>query len=360
MTGSNRQALITKTHKVLRKHYEPVAPPADRPLLEHLLYACCLENGRFEQVDEVFAKLEQNYYGWNEVRVTTVAELAEVMAMLPDAADAARRLKRVLQSVFESHYSFDLEFLKKQNLGKAVEHLEKFNGVTSFAAAYVTQNSLAGHAIPLNAGVFEILQLIGVITESEAAKQRVPGMERAIPKNKGVEFSSLLHQFGVDYSATPHSPRIRGILLEITPDAKDRLPKRTTKKEGEAGAAGTPVNPAPKPRPERSGETPQVPSPPAKRPPKPAGNAEAPSEEAMSAETLARPSPNPPANACHGKSPANVSGRTSANLYVAAEHRHPDSLLVSVLPPRPVSRGRAAGTPRLGRATGRAGGPLSS
>ena len=153
---------------------------------------------------------------WN--RITTVgtksasrpiAELAEVMAMLPDAADAARRLKRVLQSVFESHYSFDLEFLKKQNLGKAIEHLEKFNGVTSFAVAYVTQNALAGHAIPLNAGVFEILQLIGVITESEAAKQRVPGMERAIPKNKGVEFSSLLHQFGVDYSATPHSPRIR-------------------------------------------------------------------------------------------------------------------------------------------------------
>jgi len=269
MSGSNRQALITKTHKVLRKHYEPVAPPADRPLLEHLLYACCLENGRFENVDEVFAKLEQNYFGWNEVRVTTVAELAEVMAMLPDAADAARRLKRVLQSVFESHYSFDLEFLKKQNLGKAIEHLEKFHGVTPFAVAYVTQNALGGHAIPLNASVFEILQLIGVISEGEAAKQRVPGMERAIPKNKGVEFGSLLHQLAEDYAATPHSPRVRALLLEITPDAKDRLPRRTTKKDAEAG-------PAAKARPERGTEAP----PPAKKPAKPPSQPEIAPQEA--------------------------------------------------------------------------------
>jgi endonuclease-3 len=229
--------LITKIHKVLKKHFEPVSPPADRPVLEHLLYACCLENAKFDHVDEVFAKLEQNYFDWNEVRVTTVAELAEVMALLPDAADAARRLKRALQSVFEGHYSFDLEFLKKQNLGKAIEHVEKFNGVSSFAVAYLTQHAFSGHSIPLSAAVYELLQLLGVITEAEAAKQRVPGLERAIPKNKGVEFGSLLHQLGVDYAATPHSPRVRTILLEITPDAKERLPRRTTKKDAEPAPA---------------------------------------------------------------------------------------------------------------------------
>ena len=234
MSASNRQALITKTYKVLKKHYHPVAPPADRSVLEHLLYACCLENGKHEQVDEVFARLEQNYFDWNEVRVTTLAELAEVMAPLPDASDAARRLKRALHSVFESHYSFDLEFLKKQNLGKAIEHLEKFNGVTPFGVAYVTQNALGGHAIPVNQGVFQFLQLVGILTEAEAAKQRVPGMERAIPKTKGVEFGSLLHQLGVDFAASPNAARVRTVVLEIAPDAKDRLPRRPgTKKDGE-------------------------------------------------------------------------------------------------------------------------------
>ena len=231
MSASNRQALINKTYKGLKKHYEPVAPPADRQVLEHLLYACCLENAKHESVDEVFAKLEQNFFDWNEVRVTTFAELAEVMSVLPDALDAAKRLKRTMQSVFETHYSFDLEFLKKQNLGKAIKELEKFNGVTPFALAYVTQNALAGHSIPVNRGAFGVLKAIGVISDTEAAKKRVPGMERAIPKTKGGEFGSLLHQMGVDFATTPFSPRIRSIVLEIAPDAKDRLPKRGAKKE---------------------------------------------------------------------------------------------------------------------------------
>ncbi|MFV1966373.1 MAG: hypothetical protein ACC628_13200 [Pirellulaceae bacterium] len=230
MSTSNRQTLINKTFKVLRKHYEPVAPPSDRSVLEHLLYACCLENAKHESVDEVFAKLEQSYFDWNEVRVTTVAELAEMMSILSDAAEAAQRLKRGLQGVFETHYSFDLEFLHKQNLGKAIKEVKRFSGVTRFAVSYVTQNALSGHSIPVNQGVFSVFEVLGVMTHAEAAKKRVPGLERAIPKSKGVEFGSLLHQFGVDFATTPFSPRIRSVVLEIAPDAKDRLPKRGAKK----------------------------------------------------------------------------------------------------------------------------------
>ena len=78
-------------------------------------------------------------------RVTTVSELAAVMAALPEPEVAALRLKKVLQSVFESHYSFDVEPLKKQNLGKAVKRLEKYTGVTPFVVGYVTQAALGGH-----------------------------------------------------------------------------------------------------------------------------------------------------------------------------------------------------------------------
>jgi endonuclease-3 len=233
MSASNRAALLAKTLKVLKKHYKPVAPPSDRSVLEHLLYACCLENSRHEDVDEVMAKLQQSYFDWNEVRVTTVSELAEVMSVLTDPSDAATRLKRTLHSVFESRYAFDLEHLRKQNLGAAIKELEGYNGVTPFAASYVTQNALGGHAIPVNRGVLEALVVLGAVTAADAQQQRVPGLERAIGKNKGVEFGSLLHQMGVDYTTSPFTPRIRSVLLEIDPEAKHRLPKRGTGKKGE-------------------------------------------------------------------------------------------------------------------------------
>ncbi len=223
MSTSNRAAKLTKTHKVLRKHYDPIAP-AERPLLEHLLYACCLEGAKCSEADEAFARLQQAYFDWNEVRVTTIAELAEVMSCLPQPSPAASKLKKTLQAVFETYYSFELEALKKENIGQAVKKLQKLDGVTPFAIAYMTQLGLGGHAIAVSQGALQALQIVGIISEAEVRQRRVPGMERAIPKSKGIEFSSLLHQLGADYAAARFSSRVRGILLEIDPAAKQRFP----------------------------------------------------------------------------------------------------------------------------------------
>jgi endonuclease III len=236
MSTPNRASKITKAHKVLKKHYKPYVV-ADRPILEHLLYACCLQSAAHEAADEAFAKLQQAYYDWNEVRVTTISELAEVMSCLPRPAETASRLKRTLQSVFEAYYSFDLDGLKKENIGKSVKQLERLNGVTDFALAFVIQNGLSGHAIAVSNAACEALRVLGIITDEEAARRKVPGMERAIAKSKGVEFGSLLHQLGADYTAAPFSTRVRAVLLEIAPDAKDRFPKRASKRSVEEGEA---------------------------------------------------------------------------------------------------------------------------
>ncbi|HEX5106248.1 MAG TPA: hypothetical protein VFV87_20655 [Pirellulaceae bacterium] len=234
--STNRTAAIAKVYKVLKKHYKPIAPQADRGVLEHLLYACLLENARFDAADEAFAKLKELYFDWNEIRVTTVTELAEGMPEIPDATEAAQRVKKSLQSIFEGSYSFDMEAMKKQNLGKAEKDLEKINGSTPFVRAYVAQNGLSGHNIPVSRSSLEVLYGVGVINDAEADKGQVPGLERAIPKNKGVEFGSLLHQLGADYQASPGSSKLKGILAEIDPEYKDRMSARQSRLEAEAAA----------------------------------------------------------------------------------------------------------------------------
>ena len=229
MGTSNRAALLAKTHKTLKKHYKP-ATVADRPLLGQLLFALCLENSPHEAAEKAFAELQTGFFDWNEVRVSTVTELAELMGQLRDPKGQAANVKRALQAVFESTYSFDLDALKKKNLGQAVKDLEKLPGVTPFAVAFVTQTSLGGHAIPLDRGALDALYVLGVATEKEAASGVVPGVERAIPKNKGVEFGSLLHQLGVDLLTKPFSNDVREIFVSIAADAKERLPKRGAKK----------------------------------------------------------------------------------------------------------------------------------
>jgi endonuclease III len=230
MATPNRSALINKTLKVLRKHYKPVTPPKDRSLFEHLIFACLVEDSPNESAEQVFGALKQEYFGWNEVRVSTIRELTDALKPLVNPAESASRLKQTLHSVFESVYEFDIETMKKQNIGQAAKMLEKYNGTTPFAVAYVTQFALGGHSIPLNKGALITLHTVGVISDDEFEKNIVPGLERAVPKNKGTEVGSLLHQLGVEVGRNPYGPNARKLMLEIDPNCKDRLPKKPVPK----------------------------------------------------------------------------------------------------------------------------------
>jgi endonuclease-3 len=244
MATPNRSALIGRTLKVLRKHFKPVAPPPkDRTLFENLLFACLLEDSPNDAAEQVFVALKREYFGWNEVRVSTIRELTDALKPLVNPADSAARLKQTLHSVFESVYEFDIESMKKQNIGAAAKTLQKYNGTTPFAVAYVTQHSLGGHAIPLNRGALIALHALGVISDDEHAKSTVPGLERSVPKNKGSEVASMLHQLGVEIGRNPYGQAARKLLLEIDPSCKDRLPKRPTVKPPEPVPPPPPLKP---------------------------------------------------------------------------------------------------------------------
>ena len=230
MAPVNRATLLGRIQKVLKKHYKPVAVPTGRPVLEYLMLAAVRENSPPDVAERVVASLLDKFFDLNELRVSSVRELTEEMKPLADSEASAIRLKSILQSVFETHYAFDIDHLKKQNLGAALKTLGRYEGTNEYSLAFVTQHGLGGHSIPVNKGAMLALVVVGVLTEKEAGSGKVPGMERAIPKTKGIEFASLLHQMGVLVAANPYSPAVRKLLLEIAPNCKDRLPKRPSKK----------------------------------------------------------------------------------------------------------------------------------
>ena len=232
MATLNRAALLTKLHKALRQQFKPL-PDDQRPLMEQLLYAACLENTTYETADAAYAHLRQIYFDWNEIRVSTVIELAEVLKALPHAPAAAANIKRILQNIFESTYSFDLEALKKQNIGAGIQRLEKMEGTSPFIVSYVTQHALGGHSIPLDRAALALLKTVGVIDDGEAAAGKVTGLERTIPKNKGIEFGCLLHSAAAEFYHNVQSPEVKKTLLAVAPGLKDRWPKRSPKKDYE-------------------------------------------------------------------------------------------------------------------------------
>jgi endonuclease-3 len=199
-----------------------------------MLYACCLENSPDVAADESFATLEQVYFDWNEVRVTTTAELMESMKNLQDSESAATQLKKVLHGVFETYYKFDIDFLRKENLRKTVQQFSKFRGVSPFVVSYTAQVALGGHFIPLDDAMMQLFFVLGLIDDNEVSKYKVSGLERAIPKSKGIEFFSVVHQLATAFYKSPHNVDLRKTLNSISADASDRFPKRGARKKAEA------------------------------------------------------------------------------------------------------------------------------
>jgi endonuclease-3 len=234
--ATNRSEKIAKLHRVARKHYQSIKPPSNRTLLETVLYACCLEDSTYDGADEAFARLQHEYFDWNEVRVTTVTELADILRSLTNPPERAVRLKRTLHSIFETHYAFDIDALKKENLGKAIQKIERYKSITPFVVAYVAQNGVGGHAIPIDRAMLGLLHAVGIASDEEFAKQSVSGLERAIPKSKGGEFFSVTHQLAVDYLTKPFNSDIRQIILSIDPEAKNRFPRRGAAPEAKPAA----------------------------------------------------------------------------------------------------------------------------
>jgi len=77
-TATNKQKLITQIFGTERKHGRP-GETATRPVLEQFIYAICRADTTRTAADQIFENLRQNFYDWNEVRVSSAREVADAM-----------------------------------------------------------------------------------------------------------------------------------------------------------------------------------------------------------------------------------------------------------------------------------------
>jgi endonuclease-3 len=198
-TTINKQQLVAKIFSALAKGRHP--EPEARPVLEQFLYAVCREGVTREQADGAFRNLRERFFDWNEVRVSSTRELAEALADLPDAEQRAQRLVDFLQEVFETTFSFDLETLQKKGLKQAAKQLARYHAANDYAVAWVTQQSLEGHAIPLDAPAMRVLRRLGLLDNENTADMEAlrASIEHQVPKARGWLFSDLISNLAVEH-----------------------------------------------------------------------------------------------------------------------------------------------------------------
>ena len=92
------------------------------------------------------------------------------------------------------YHTFDLEDLRKLNLGPAVERLKQIAGLTPFGISYVVQSALGGHAIPLTERMVALLREQELVHPGADVQEIEGFLTRQIPARNAYEFYSLLRR----------------------------------------------------------------------------------------------------------------------------------------------------------------------
>lgn len=189
---TNKQRLVTHLFTTLKKRYES-PEPEPRPVLEQFLYAVCREGATREQADRAFRNLRERFFDWNEVRVSSQREIEEALADLPEPDVRAQRLISMLQEVFETTFSFDLESLHKKGLKQAAKQLSRYQAANDYAVAWVVQQTLGGHAIPLDVPSLRVLRRLGLIEgDGDDLETLRTSLEHQIPKARGALLNEVV------------------------------------------------------------------------------------------------------------------------------------------------------------------------
>lgn len=211
MPTTNKQHTLTQTLTVLKRHYdEPPAEADPKPVFEQLIYGVIREGATRAQADAAFRRLQERFFDWNEIRVSSVAEIEDALEDLPGSSIKAPRVIGILQEVFESTFSFKLDDIDKKGLKNAAKQLGRMADVTDFAAAWVMQQALGGHAIPLDEPTMRVLRRLGVVdSDAEQLESIRTTLEHYIPKAKGPFFNEVISLLAKDHCVDPE-PRCTG------------------------------------------------------------------------------------------------------------------------------------------------------
>lgn len=198
MKASDKQELTKKLTARLEKQFGRVAEPPHRNVLDTLLYAVCLDNDSFAAGQKAFDALHSEFHDLNEIRVSSISELAQVFKHQSEPELRAHRIRTILQYVFEDHFEFDLEFIRKKTQDQAVKKLGQIRDLSPFVRNYVHQTALGAHIVPLDDRLTSVVIWLGLVDVGTTPEDASDQLKAAVRKADGASFCHLLRQFATE------------------------------------------------------------------------------------------------------------------------------------------------------------------
>jgi endonuclease III len=186
---------IQKLYRTLSHKYPKVQKVSHDKVIDAIVYAIISAELSEKATDSIIRKFTDYFVDWNDLRVSRVEEIVEVIGKDNSVAvGIASTLTTVLNGIFNQFHQVSLEALKKIGKRPARQALEKIDGIGRFVVDYCMLTALGGHAIPLTENMIKYLKRNDLVNPDSDQQQIEGFLAKQISAKSGYDFYSLVRR----------------------------------------------------------------------------------------------------------------------------------------------------------------------
>lgn len=209
----------------LRKVVELPSDYDQLPPLDQLITSFLTFDTTRKQAETAYARLNNHFIDLNDMRVSSVEEIAEVIGdRYTKSEERACRIRMSLQEVYLREHRMELSNLIPMNKRDVKNYLESFEGMHQFVSASVLLLSVEGHAIPVDDQLYQRLIKDEVVNPEATIDEVVGFLEHQIRADDGVVTYFLLREYA------EHAPDTGMNFAKPKKKTKKKSSKKTGKK----------------------------------------------------------------------------------------------------------------------------------
>lgn len=154
-----------------------------------------------------YRRLKSNFVDWNEVRISSVREIQEVLGSSPDTLEIAIFIKNLLEFLHQRRHSMDMEFLAEENITEIRRFLRQVSGMDATTINLVLRLRKDYPVIPISSAMENTFVRLGLVRRKDSRDQKGKYLHGLISDDIAIPF----HHFFLQHSR------------EICPPEEDQL-----------------------------------------------------------------------------------------------------------------------------------------
>ena len=195
-TDAERRKKVAAVCRRLERHYGPVEPPEQGPVLDELILTILSQNTSDTNSGAAFDELQRRFASWDAVRRAPAARIARAIRQAGLSQQKAPRIKAILQQIHDERGELSLDFLGSMPTPEAVDYLRRFPGVGPKTVACVLLFACRMPVLPVDTHVHRASRRLGLIGPRTDAVKAHEELAQLVPPRLVLDFHIQLIRHG--------------------------------------------------------------------------------------------------------------------------------------------------------------------